>query len=263
MLATWGQDITGNFRERISYCKKVIKVTKGRCDESSVKQYQEANKKLNEVYTQQEVFWRQRSKQLWLREGDRNSKFFHQTGKSRRKLNQIRTLQNNNGEDVGWDDGLQEVMISYFDSLFQSLDTDWKQVVDCIHPKITEDHNSEILRPVDASEVKGAMFHMHPDKSLGPDGMSPGFYQRYWSIVGTDVTKMVQNFFDTGTFDQHVTETNIVLVPKKQSPKRMADLRPISLCNVVYKVASKVIANRLKEVIGLVISKNQSAFIPG
>lgn len=116
---------------------------------------------------------------------------------------------------------------------------------------------------MNAQEVKGALFHMHHDKSPGPDGMSPGFYQRYWSIVDTDVTKMVQNFFDTGTFDQHVTDTNIVLVPKKQSPKTMANLRPIFLCNMVYKVASKVIANRLKEVIGLVISENQSAFIPG
>ncbi|XP_074328104.1 uncharacterized protein LOC141666017 [Apium graveolens] len=65
---------------------------------------------------------------------------------------------------------------------------------------------------------------------------------------------MVQKFFDTGVFEVNITDTNIVLIPKKQTPKTMADLRPISLCNVVYKVASKVLGNRLKEVIGLCVT---------
>lgn len=64
VLTNWGQDITDNFRERIAHCKKVLKATKGPRDETSVQQYQEASKRLNEVYTQKEVFWKQRSKQL-------------------------------------------------------------------------------------------------------------------------------------------------------------------------------------------------------
>lgn len=120
-----------------------------------------------------------------------------------------------------------------------------------------------MLKSVEHQEVKNALFFMHPDKSPGPDGMSPGFHQKYWTIVGDDITKLVQQFFDKGEFDDQVTDTNIVLVPKKSSPATVSDLRPISLCNVVYKVVSKVIANRLKDVIGLVISETDSAFIPG
>lgn len=74
---------------------------------------------------------------------------------------------------------------------------------------------------------------------------------------------MVRQFFETGKFEEQLTDTNIVLIPKKTCTVFMTDLRPISLCNVVYKIISKVLANKLKEVIDKVISETQSAFIPG
>lgn len=104
---------------------------------------------------------------------------------------------------------------------------------------------------------------MHPDKSPGPDGMSPGFYQKYWKVVGADLVDLVTKFFTNGRFEQSIPDAIIVLIPKKQVPVSMSDLRLISLCNVNYKVASKVLANRLKKVLNDIISCNQSAFIPG
>lgn len=74
---------------------------------------------------------------------------------------------------------------------------------------------------------------------------------------------MVQNFFEQGTIDNQLVYTNIALIPKKKNPQVMTDLRPISLCNVLYKVISKVLVNRLKKIIILIISDTQSSFIPG
>lgn len=81
--------------------------------------------------------------------------------------------------------------------------------------------------------------------------------------MGEDIIAMVQDFFTSGTFPAHLSKTNIVLIPKKSVHESMGDLRPIALCNVVYKVVSKVMANRMKMVLNMVISETQSVFVPG
>ncbi|XP_074378563.1 uncharacterized protein LOC141720107 [Apium graveolens] len=262
-LYQWGQEITCSFKCRIKESKRILKTLKGRRDEESVERYVNEVKKLSEIYIQQETFWKQMSKQLWLKEGDRNSKYFHASSRKRRKLNLISKLQNKEGQIVDWDHGLQDTMTEYFDNLFQSSNTDWEDVLNCMSQRISASQNEELLRPVDDKEVKAALYNMHPDKSPGPDGMSPAFYQKFWCIVGKDVVQLVKDFFNTCRLPDKLADTNIVLVPKKKNLMAMQDLRPISLCNVVYKICSKVLANIMKGVIDNVISDTQSAFISG
>lgn len=104
---------------------------------------------------------------------------------------------------------------------------------------------------------------MYPTKSPGPDGMPPLFYQHYWDSIGDEVTLAVQNFLHSGQLFKEINFTHICLIPKVANPQHMADLRPIALCNVIYKLCSKVIANRLKLIIPQIISPFQSAFVPG
>jgi hypothetical protein len=104
---------------------------------------------------------------------------------------------------------------------------------------------------------------MHPLKSPGPDGFSACFYQRSWSVVRAKVCNAVLEFFNSGLLDPLINSTNIVLVPKIKNPTRVTDYHPISLCNVLYKLAAKVLANRMKKVLTEIISPNQSAFVPG
>ena len=104
---------------------------------------------------------------------------------------------------------------------------------------------------------------MHPTKSPGPDGMSPIFFQKYWDVVGPQVIQSVMYILRTRMMPNGLNDTYICLIPKVKSPQKISEYRPISLCNVIYKIVSKVLANRLKRVLPDVVSEAQSAFIPG
>ena len=102
---------------------------------------------------------------------------------------------------------------------------------------------------------------IQPTKSPGPDGMSALFFQKYWDIVGSNVSNMVLNALSSSMSFDVINKTNIALIPKTNNPKRMTDFRPISLCNVIYKLIYKTLANCLKVFLPLIITENQSAFI--
>lgn len=104
---------------------------------------------------------------------------------------------------------------------------------------------------------------MHPSKSPGPNGFSVIFYTKYWGLVGDEVCSLVLRFLNHGSRPDNLNDTNVVLIPKIKNPKEMKDLRPISLCNVSYKLISKVLANRLKVILPDIIEDNQSAFVHG
>ena len=97
----------------------------------------------------------------------------------------------------------------------------------------------------------------------GPDGMSPIFFQRYWDIVGLYVVDCVLKIIRTGVMPNGLNDTYICLIPKVNCPQKMTEFRPINLCNVIYKLVSKFLANRLKRVLPDVISDAQSDFILG
>ena len=112
-------------------------------------------------------------------------------------------------------------------------------------------------------EVAQALKQMHPNTALRQDGLPPLFYQKFWALTGTYVTQAALDFLNHGIVPSNYNDTQIVLIPKVQNPRKIIEYRPISLCNVAYKIASKAVANRLKSVLSIIVSENQSAFSKG
>ena len=130
-----------------------------------------------------------------------------------------------------------------------------------IQEVVSRDMNSKLTAPYKVEEVELAIKEMAPLKAPGPDGMPPIFYQTYWTEVGMDITQAVLSCLNSGSILKSINHTFITLIPKVKNPERVSEFRPISLCDVIYKVVSKVIANRLKSLLNSIISETQSAFI--
>ena len=121
-----------------------------------------------------------------------------------------------------------------------------EECLNAIQIRVTEDMKMVLSSEFTAEEVRVALFQMGPTKALRPDGMNAIFYQKFSHIVGNDVVFAVWDFLNNGNMLPEINHTNIVLIPIVKDPEKMSDFRPISLCNVIYKIISKVLANRLK-----------------
>ena len=123
--------------------------------------------------------------------------------------------------------------------------------------------NASLTDNFQAWEVEVALKQMAPLKAPGLDGMPPLFFQNYWDLVKGDITTTILNYLNSGSLPSTLNHTFVTLIPKVKNPEKVTEFRPISLCNVLYKIFSKVLANRLKRILPLLISKHQSAFLKG
>jgi hypothetical protein len=204
---------------------------------------------------QEEVHWMRRSRGNWLQHGDRNSSFFHNFASARRKKNYIKKLKDEDNNFVEGTELLKPIILQYFSNLFTSeeYETD-PAVLEKIVPRISQYMNDKLLAPFTPEEVKKAAFSIGDFKAPGPDGLHAVFYKKFCNICGEEITREVLQALNSGQILEGWNDTTVVLIPKVDDPELVTQFRPISLCNVIYKIISKLLAARLKIILPEVIS---------
>ena len=128
---------------------------------------------------------------------------------------------------------------------------------------IIEEENSMLKKVPTREEIKETLFQMQNLKALGPDGFLALFYKEFWPIARDVVTDAVISFFIDGYLPKEANSSLIVFIPKTANPTIVNSFQPISLCNVVYKIISKLLVAKLRPFLYKIISPCQSTFRPG
>lgn len=227
---------------------------RSRLENSLVSRYEQNLTKLTDFYMQ-------RAKEQWIKDGDRNTSFFHRAILKRRRRNTIVSIKDENNVIHYMPKQISNTLVNYFRHIFASLNVNFGRPYIC--SQLPQDNQDFTYSVPDRQELWEILQDMKRNASPGPDGFNVEFYIATWSWIGDDVANLVRSFFESGIMPAHINDTHIVLIPKKLASQVPADYRPINLCNVVYKLIAKALANRLKPHLPDYIHPSQQAFIKG
>jgi hypothetical protein len=158
--------------------------------EENVRRQEVLIEEIEKTLEQEEIYKMQKSRVNWMANGDRNSAYFHNYARARRKRNLIVKLKDPNGEIREGNSPIKPIITNYFTGLFSSDVAETNEdLLQKVKPKVTADMNEQPIAPFTAEEVKKALFAIRDFKASGTDGMHTVFFKKFWPLIGDLVTK--------------------------------------------------------------------------
>jgi hypothetical protein len=140
--------------------------------------------RVDELLYREEMMWLQRSRIAWLREGDRNTSYFHRQAVWRARKNRIKKLRESNGDWHESRSELEQLAFNFFKSLYEAGPRVCSnELLELVGAKVTDEMNTQLCREVTEKENSDALFQMGPLKAPGPDGFPARFFQRHWEFL--------------------------------------------------------------------------------
>ena len=231
----------------------------------------ELRDKLNMLRRVEEEYFKQLSRINWLKCGDLNTSYFQKVAKARKAYNTITILIGMNGFEATSPEDIGNIAVSHFQSILgppthKTSPVLISQVADMIRTdrfSISPAQSAQLSSIPSPADITKTMFRLNQNKSPGPDGFTSGFYKASWGILGTEVINAIIAFFNSSSLPQATNSTILTFLPKFPGATVIKDYRPISCCNSLYKVITKLLVGRLKPLLPSIILPNQTAFIKG
>lgn len=216
-LKIWSANEFGNLQKQLEEkMEKLQYLSNYRPTQSVCDEYRCTLKQIDEIMEKEEIYWRQRSRVHYLKEGDQNTNFFHMRASLRKRCNLIKGINGVNGEWVNDEDEIEKIAVDYFQNLYKTPNpADFDQALAQMEPSITASMNEELCQPVTREEVFFALSQMNLSKSLGIDGLNANFIKNIgtllvmrWlilSLILLTVVSLLSRIMDCSYFESQVS----------------------------------------------------------
>ncbi|GKU90763.1 hypothetical protein SLEP1_g4714 [Rubroshorea leprosula] len=266
-LKSWSHNYMEEVDQKIANAEQIIADLdkKGEGQQLSEEEIEERREGFAELWKNTRIknrMWQQKAKRTWLREGDANTAFYHKCFQNRKRRNEINSILVNGRrcEEVAV---VKEEIAKHFQNLFTEEMWSRPKLENISFEQISEAQNCFLTAPFTEEEIRAVVWDCDSSKAPGPDGLNFRFVKLFWGTIKKEIMEFIQEFHDTGRLVKGANESFVVLIPKVNDPEKIEEYRPISLIGVMYKILSKLLANRLRNVLDGVIGDTQMAFIAG
>jgi hypothetical protein len=216
-------------------------------------------KHLSKLLEEKGIYWRKRANIRWAKLGNENTKKFHAVATRNYRHNLIAMIKNeSNIEFTDHENKAALLWESFKKRLGQSVNT---EINFDLNAMITPQDLSSVELPFTHEEIDLVIKHVPLDKSPGPDGFNGLFMKKYWHILKYQFYDLCSKFYEGNLDISSINTACITLIPKISYPVYPSDFRPISLVSMALKILTKLIANRVQDIIIPLIHSNQYGFI--
>ena len=207
-----------------------------------------------------------RSKAKWIETNEQPSRFFFQKERQRAVKKTCQALRTKDGRKVTDQVGIMAEQVRFYKELYSKVPTDSKaqdRLLNLLDRKLTEEQRDSCEGLVTEAECYVALKSLSAGKTPGSDGLPKEFYVTFWDLLKQDFVEMVNECDTMGIMPESLRQALISLLYKKDDPELLKNWRPISLLNVDYKIFTKVLVQRIKPLMSVVVHPDQCCAVPG